>query len=421
LYDEASVSFRKNFISLLSWSSLSQALSILSLPLISFFFFPHDFGVLAAFISIGALLEAFCSLRLEWQIPNSSNLKEALITALLALIAAFFLLCLIWPVLLLLPFRIGDLSPEIYRQIILLALVNTFVVTFKNTLSTLFVYHGNLSRVAQSNMLQSLVNMLLSLLLGYLGGSYLSLIWSYMLANLLAALYLFVCTQTEYKQTFQSIRIHDLKATWHILLPKTAVSTSVSVFNSLSYNIIPLLIVSFFGSHIAGLYFMGQKLINAPVGLISHAMSLSFWSEAAKLVKHDPVALRHKYQRLTLKLMYPAFALSICIYLGSFVLPVILGSKWDGISAIVIAFVPMVFGRLVFSSLGHLIVLNKHHYQLYADIFRTILVSLVIVLSAQFVMLPVYMIFFVASSSLLGHLIFYRLHLKAYQVMIGVH
>jgi hypothetical protein len=75
----------------------------------------------------------------------------------------------------------------------------------------------------------------------------------------------------------------------------------------------------------------------------------------------------------------------------------------------------MSIGGLVFSGLGHLIVLRKQHYQLVADLTRLLLMIGTTWTAAKFGLDGATAILMVSLSSLLGHVVFFAAHLMAYR------
>ena len=78
------------------------------------------------------------------------------------------------------------------------------------------------------------------------------------------------------------------------------------------------------------------------------------------------------------------------------------------------ATLPLAIGSLVFSGLGHLIVLKKHHYQLVADSTRLGLMLASTWLAWYLGASGTTAILMMSCSSLAGHLIFFLAHLHAY-------
>ncbi len=410
------VNFRSNFLRLLSWSSFSQVFSFLALPFLSALYAPEDFGVLASFVGISGILTAFISFRFEWYIPNATTFKEAVLYASWALCLALMTAGIIGLYISVFPVHIGNFDGSTSYYILLMAVLQAFIGTLQSTASSLAVKVGELKFVARSNLLTSLSNTLLLIIMGSLGWNYQGLILGFIISHFMAVIYIAIHFDWRLFEipTFRVFKQH-FSETYR----RAVVTTFVSTLNTLSHNIIPVMIVSFFSSYTAGIYFMGAKLINAPVSLISSSIGLSFWSEASKRIHQDVWALRKHFIRLTQQLFGLSLLICLAIYVFSPLVPYILDKKWMEVSKILFAFSPIVIGNLCFSGLDHLIVMNKHHYKLYADIVRLTLVVLAIYLSAKWEFSPVYMVLSVTLGSLIGHAVSFYMHLVAYRKVLN--
>lgn len=409
------MSFKKNFINLFSWSSLSQVVSVLSLPIITMLYSPEDFGYFAAFISITGIFQAFSSVRFEWYIPNSQNMFEAINIAVLSMLSPFVFLLLGLLYLVFFPLNMGGLSFQEQPLLIFYFASHILISSTNGAASTLFVYQGDLSYVAQSNMLNSISKAAMTLLLGWFGYHYLALIFANTFAIFFSLCYLSYHFNKKVQLKNHKVTPKSLKTYFQATASQTLVSTFVSMFNSLSHHIATLLISTFFGAYTTGLYFLGTKLISAPLGLVSKAVSLSFWSESAKQVKINPKGLREKYIRMTKILFALSLVLIVCMLICAYFLPYVVGEKWKEISLIMYAFAPVVIGTTTFSCLDHLIVLNKHYYQLFPDISRLLLVCLSVMAASHLNLATGIMVLLISTSSLLAYLMLYQMHLKAYR------
>ena len=79
----------KNILKLISGEGISRAIGFMAVPAITRLYTPSDFGILAVFSSLCALIYPFCTLRYTLAIPLHSNEKigiNSLATCLLVLV-----------------------------------------------------------------------------------------------------------------------------------------------------------------------------------------------------------------------------------------------------------------------------------------------------------------------------------------------
>lgn len=409
----------QNIRSLLSWSSAAQVLALASVPLMASLYTPADFGYLAVYLSLLGLFQSFITLRYDWQIPNVKSKRLAS-----AALDAASLAALITSALGLLALSFGDSrhigipAEDRLALLVLFAAALPFLV-MENLSIGLLVRDSRLQKIAQSKFVRSAVNIIAALLLAALPFATHGLVVGVLASTIVAALFIHTNTKrilsAETSADYGKRFAHALVAARQ-LGAKALISTGVSMLNVASMSLLPILIAWRFDAASAGVFFFAQRLVLAPAGLIASSVSLGFWAESSRLVRTSPKELYRKYLKLTLRLFGLGVAAAICVAIASWIAGwALLDSEWRQVSAILLAMIPALIGTLAFSSLGHLIVLGRHQYQLYADLLRLVLVLAAIYASLTYSIGLVETTWLLSLSSLLGHLAFFIAHLMAYQ------
>ena len=254
-------------------------------------------------------------------------------------------------------------------------------MTSISILTSVFTRQNSLKPVAMSLVGQSLVNLVLSVVLGIKGITQTGLVYAQIVGNIIANLSLLR------QLKFQSIKNTSGKrwTTLFSIYNKQVISSClVSLVNFVFQNALPIFLLFVFSAKEVGIYYIAMRLSTAPVTLISSGLSTSFWGEAAELARTDYGKLRIFYLDTVKKLLLVSmplllyiFCLALCVYYFY------VGTEWSN-SWVILACLPQFLALFVFSSTNHFIIYDKQHYQLFSDIILFVAVALLIIASRFF-------------------------------------
>lgn len=324
------------------------------MPILSRLYSVDDFGHYSFFLSLLSIVGVVSCFRLEVSIPQLlgqqtlKNIKAFslllnVIFSLLVFFVCFIFFCFIDnnAVILLLPvavflfgcFRINNfilIRSGFFNKLSISKLIqNSFCVVFQ---FVLFFFCGSKG-----------------LIYGYLIGFVMSLLYGYSVIDKWPFFH-YIKNIIKYRITFLIIRKHK----------RFIVYDSFSAFlNTLSIEISNILFLYYLGSTVAGSYLMAQRIIGAPVTLISQSISQVFYPTLKeKVEKNQHVAFFFKVLFFQVSLGLFPFLLFISYSEEIFLL--LLGNGWGhaGILAGYLAY--SLFAQFVFVSISYVfIVLNK--------------------------------------------------------------
>lgn len=405
--------FQRNVLHLLSANVIAQACLLLATPILTRLFSPHEFGVTSIFIIWSGLFSAMASWRFEWSIPSARSEEEArILTALSLLLAATVTL------LLQLVFAAVD-QERLFRLIGMrpipfAALLPLFVFTSSMiaVLSAAYVRAGTMADVARSKYVYSGTQLVIWLLMGFVGMDALGLILGYALAATAGALIMLRNFPFQIRPRLANIA--ELIHVGRFYSSEASISTAVSLVQFAFAQCLPLLLLFGYSVHEVGIYFVAMRLAGGPIGLLTGGLSSSFWGEAAALAPADPARLRRLFLNMTTKLALLFIPIGIGCLVAPFFLPALLGAKeWSEVGIVLAACIPQVAGMFIFSSTNHLIVYGRLSYQLISDLL-SIAGSVVVLLLAKAWELPfVAAVFGISCVVLIAYLLRFALHLKA--------
>jgi len=391
---------------------LAQLLPLLAAPLLARLYTPDDFGALALFSAVASLLLAFSSWRFDWSVPNTSS--ETLAAALLLFGAAALLLFsgvtffVLWSWAEQWSFWKGF---DVLGPLLLFLPVTILGGGFHQLMHCWYVRQAELSKVASVRIAQSFTGTGLNVVGGYAGLGAWGLIGSSVISAWVG-MGLLVSGAQSLKRSFARLSLNRIKVGITRYWWESTTSTMVAVVNVASLAVVPLLLVQYYSAKEVGWYALMYRLAITPIGLLTSALSQSFWAEAAQLVKTDIVRLKNLFLKSTKLLMLAAIpAVLLCVSGPLFVGPVLGEDQWAGAGDILMALAPMLVGMIVVQPLTHLIVHKKQIWKLYLDVIKLVATVLLIILFSRAGGELHVLIFYLSLVFLVSHGILFYLNL----------
>ncbi len=373
--------FVKNVALIAGGSAFGQGLAVLASPILTRLYTPKEFGELAVFVALIAILASVASLRYELAIPLASEeeapklLWLSLLLALLSGIGLFIVvawfgkLCASW-------LGVPGLSPYLWVLPTGVVLVGLY-----QSLSSLAIRQGNYSAIAQTKVRQGIGMVISQVALGLFGAKTFGLIVGDVIGRSLGILHLWFLT--PYRRKTPHVR-----QIWQVGMEywKFPLFSSFStLINRIGLQLPNLLLASLYGPQVAGWYMLVQKVMGIPSSLVGQSVAQVYVGEASRIQREAPETLLAFFMSLTKRLLIlGAFPILVGGLLGSMVFGYIFGSDWTTAGKFLLMLTPMFAIQFVVSPLSQtLIVLRQQEYQLIWDTSRLIVVFLAIWSSAQ--------------------------------------
>lgn len=377
------MNYKKYFRNILSVSGLtfiSQAISLLTTPILSRIFSPTDYGEIAIYTSIIAVMEACASLSYAAGIALDKNLHEAKATTKLCIIIT----CIVG---LLGMIVVGIINlcvnGGVLLRIFILAL--PVMVIFPDISAA---YEGWLKRCRKYNSIGilNIINVVLtfglSLAMGLLGYKAIGLLVARCISAIAFAgvVYLIVIRTTDYNKYTVSMKEIKNQAIVHKRFP--LFQMPFIVMNSFSGQLPTIIMSSFFPSEEIGYYSKASSISAIPSQVIGKAVGTVFYQEGALLDNDEELTKISifTYKRLLLLGGILAFALAS---IGPVLFGFVLGKQWyeAGICSAIIA--PMVAAIFINQPLSHLLFIKqKQHMGIAIGVVMLVIRSVTLLTSA---------------------------------------
>ena len=344
--------FAKNVITLMTGTTVAQAIPIAISPILTRIYTPKDFGILALFVSITAIFSTIATARYEMAIMLPKKDEDAInIVALSTLISvAISLIMLIiivafnsYFVELLGNKEIGVWLYFIPITVLFFGLFNT--LTYYNTRKKFY------KDISKATVLKSFTLASIQLIIGFLKGGATGLISGQIFSQFVANGKLLKNVVAN-KELLKNINISKIKtlAKEYISFPKYSMPSAI--IHSLGFDFVNILISSLFSIATLGFYSFVQKLLGMPTALIGTSISQVFFQEATE-EKHKSGNSLRTFKATVKKLLLIAIpSFGILFFSVEDLFKFIFGQEWAiaGVYAKIV--IPMFFFNFVFVSVS---------------------------------------------------------------------
>jgi len=354
--------FGRNVLTLASGTALAQAIPVFASPVLTRLFDPAAFGVLAVYLAVVTIGAVAVTGRYELAVlipREDEEARDLLAVAValsvgLSLLAASVLLLLYWPLAGRLPL------PPVPRW----ALVVPFGILLTAVFQSLGYWLNRRARyrpLVTSRVSQSGAMFGTQLTGGALGAASGALVGGHVTGQLVG---IAVLVRNAFRldgQLLRAVSWTSMKraAFVHRRFPFFIVPGHVA--NATSSQLPTILLASFFGPAVAGLYSLAERVLVLPTSLIGSSIGDVYRQEAAETY-HRLGNCRELYLRTLKRLaMIAVVPCGIVIAAGPWLFAFAFGAEWRDAGAIASILAAMVFFQIISSPLSQTVLLANMH------------------------------------------------------------
>ncbi len=346
-------------------TAAAQLLLILASPLLTRLYSPEDFGLLAVYMSILAIIGVVSSLRYELAIPLPENKHDAaniliLCVALLTLISMAVGVC----VLFFGPIIVNVLDVQRIRDYLWLLPLGIFSTGAFSIFRYWNIRTKNFTGIAKTKLLQALTVLVIQLTAFKYGGS--ALLFGQLAGISAGAANLAKKSLTQ--REFRSVSLIGIKkmAVRYQRFPKY--SSLASLVNVSGQQLPPIMFAIYFSVGSAGLYALAHRVLTLPSVLISGAIGNVFLSHASDAVRAKKInGLYFKLQSALIQLGLPPTMMLIIA--GGDIFALVFGEDWREAGGFSQWLVMAAFASFIVSPLSQIfVVLEKQKTSLILQI-----------------------------------------------------
>jgi len=274
--------FSRNVLTLMTGTTIAQAIPIAISPILTRLYTPEDFGILALFVAITSIFGTIANGRYELAIMLPKKDEDAINIFALGFIIVFCLSLFLLSIILLFHNSILQL---LNNQDIGFWLYFVPLTVFFIGLYNLLNYFNNRKKqykdLAKATIVKSIVTAIVQLSIGFLKGGVAGLISGQILSQLFANMKLLknIIENKVLISKVSKVKIVVLAKRYKDF-PKFTMWAGL--LNSSSTHLTNILISSLFNIKILGFYSLSQRLLGMPSALIGGSIGQVFFQEATK-------------------------------------------------------------------------------------------------------------------------------------------
>ena len=361
--------FNKNVLTLMTGTTIAQAIPIAISPILTRIYTPEDFGVLALFVAITSIFGSIANGRYELAIMLPKKDEDAInIFALGFIITLAISLVLLILVILFNSYFVKLLNNKEIGLWLYFVPVAVSFIGFYNLLNYFNNRKNNYKDIARATIIKSIILAIVQLSIGLIKNGASGLISGQIVSNLFANMRLFknIVKDKVLISNISKLKIIALAKRYKDF-PKFSMWAVLA--NTLSQHLTNILISSFFSVSTLGFYSLVQRILGVPSALIGNSIGQVFFQQATKEKQQTGKAI-NTFNSTVKKLIIiglPSFGILFFIIEDLFVF--IFGYEWKIAGEYGQIIIPLFFIRFVSSTVSNInIVFEKQKIGLYINI-----------------------------------------------------
>ncbi len=379
----------------------AQGLVILTSPILTRLYSPSDYGTYAVATSMLAVLLTVTCLRYETaillpesEVAGANTLAVSLLGALGTSMITGLVLWFTGGALLGL-FGAGSLSPYM-----LLLAVGQFAGGVMSAFTSWAVRTRAFSEVARTRVTQSLALVVVQIGSGLIGLGAPGLLVGDVVGRSAGSSRLVRAAWRVHAPSFRSVTRKGMAAAATRYKRFPIFSSGSALLATLGLQAPLLLLVAFYGTEVGGQFAIASRICAIPLTLVAAAVGQVFMSEAARLARTEPIAVRALFVRTTRSLATVAIGPAILLAVAApFVFGPIFGAAWRQAGLFVAILAASYFVEFVIAATGDVLyVLERQGLQLAREIARFVFLVGAVPIAAALHLSPVGAVVLVSLS-----------------------
>ncbi len=387
--------FTRNVLTLMTGTTIAQAIPVAISPILTRIYTPDDFGILALFLSITAITGTIVNAKYEQAIILPKKDEDAVNVLALSILISFIISILLLLIVVVLDDKIVVWldAPKIKYWLYFIPVSTLFIGIF-NSLNYYNIRKKKYKNISISQVTKSSSLSVFQIGIGLIkngpAGLVIGQIISYFSGNFI--LLKPFKNQPQLKKAVSKSKMKMLGKEYK----KFPIYALPSILlNSVNLNMVNFLVSSIFSVTTLGFYSLTQRIIGIPSRVIVNSFSQVYFQKATEEF-HQTGKTEHIFKKTLKKIFYisiPIFALMFFVAkpLFSFVF----GKEWEISGVYAQILIPLAFIRFISSALSMTLTIHqKQQYTLYINL--TLIITTIIifmlgkVLHIEFTILLIY-------------------------------
>jgi O-antigen/teichoic acid export membrane protein len=397
--------FSRNVLTLMTGTTIAQAIPIAISPILTRIYTPEDFGMFALYMSVASILSVVATGRYELAIMLPKKDEDAINIVALSILISFFVSFMALLIVFYFNAQITSLlgNPEISSWLYFIPLSVFLTGVYQS-----FNYWSNrkkeYKRLATSRVIQSGATATTNLGMGLGGFGSSGLILGGVFGQGVATAFLGRLVIGKDIRVFQKVK--KLKmfalARRYIKFPKFDIPSSL-IYTVYS-NMAIIFFTKFFEASVSGFYFFANRILKTPFGFFISAFSDVFYQKLSKSKDYKEIA--NEINQFSLKIFkITILPFLIIVYSSYFYVEPIFGEKWRELYLYIDIFALPIYVGLILAPYGHVLkIIDRQEISMYLHLFRLICLSLFFISYSYIDYSLVWFLYFYAMIDTLIHI-----------------
>jgi len=347
---------------------MAQAIPLAMSPILTRLYTPDDFGVLAIYMSLAAVLTVFVSLKYDLAIIIPEKDSDAANTTVLAIVIATLISIVIFFLVFGFNDRIAflltddkEIQPELARWLYFIPF-SVFLMGLFNALSFWFNRKVAYKKMAVSKVSNSFGNVGGQLAMGAAKLTPQGLLFGFVAGRLVSVMYLIAAFLKNRDIAFSGVSKEGIKGILKRYKRFPLFTMPAEAINVISNQIPVIIIGKFFGGGALGNYALMERILSAPISLLGRSVLDVFKQKASEdFIRNGECRsiFVKTFKTLALLAMVPTLAL---FFLSPIVFSIVFGEEWQMAGEFAQILSVLFFFRFVSSPLSYMFnIAEKQH------------------------------------------------------------
>jgi len=366
--------FSKNSISLITGSTISQAIPAALSPILTRIYTPEEYGLLAVFMSVSGIFATLATAKYDMAIIMPKSDKEAANIILLSFLMTFLISLISLFIVHFLNNEIVDFlgKPEISNWLYFIPLT-VILSGLHQSLSMWSTRKKRFKRISNNMILGTITASSMNLSFGLSNFGVLGLIFSTIIAQSITIWHLLIrsfkndSSLIRYTNKLKIIKVmKKYKKMPLFIMPNTLI-------DNIRVTSLNILVIQFFTTAILGQLSLAFKVIRVPMTIIYSALIQVFMQKLAVSPKNDYYRLLSKFLSKTTLIGIPLYSFMYFVSPDAFAF--VFGEQWRFAGEVGSILSIWMFFHIMTNPVGHfLILVNKQQILLLFSIFYVLIV-----------------------------------------------
>ena len=307
-------------------TTIAQGLNVLIMPVLSRIYSPSDFGVMAVFVSVTAILTELSGFRYHLAIPLPKHERYAKAVVVLSFfLQAVFVVFISLVLLVLGKPLLSKLSMEVLIPYRYLVPVGVAGMGAYIALTQWAIREKLFQTIARTKVTQSISGAIAMVSLGFLGVRPLGLLIGKIIGQ--AGGITTLTRSILKKKGLPRPPLEDIKRAALRYRKFPMYSTWSGMLNTVGSQIMPILLVALYNPQVAGLFAMAQNLLHIPAVFVGQAIGQVFLQRAS-VARYEGNLKELSLRSYVIFLRLGFFPILLISFFAPIIFLIVLGPKW---------------------------------------------------------------------------------------------